>query len=98
LKCTECGYEYNPNAENWVYHGDACYEIKSNIFNAQLLIEIAEHAFSIDPQHEEIYIDTWLIDCLPCSSCSLQNIRNKSKRLEHEQNYDSRGLNITYYF
>lgn len=98
MKCTECGYEYNSNAENWVYHGDACYEIKSHIFNAQLLIEISEHAFSIDSQIEEINIDTWLIDCLPCSSCSLLNIRNKINRLELEQKYESRGLNINYYF
>lgn len=98
MKCTECSYEHNSNTENWVYLGDASYEIKSNLFDNQLLIEIVEHAFSLDTQPKGIYIDTWLINCLSCSLCSLQNIRNKVKRSELEREYDRRGFNIYYYF
>lgn len=98
MKCTECGYEYNSNVVNWLFHGDACYEIKSNIINAQLFIEIADHAFSIDPQQKEIYIDTWLIDSLPCRSCSLLNIRNRSDSVELVQKNVSRRFNLNYYF
>lgn len=96
MKCSECGYEHDLSAEHWVYLENDSYQIKSSIFDAQILTEIAEHALSLNPQQEAIYIDICHIDTQSCMSCHLQNLKNS--KTEIEQKYYERGLVIHYFF
>lgn len=96
MKCSECGYEHRQSAENWIFLENGNYQVKSNLFDGQILKEIVQHACSSNPLQKEIYIDTWIINTLSCTSCLLQNLRH-SKR-EIEQKYESEGLIINYYF
>ncbi|MHA7965370.1 hypothetical protein ACX93W_14595 [Paenibacillus sp. CAU 1782] len=98
MKCEECGYEHDHSKQNWVFNGDDSFEIKSNVFDAQILSEIAEYALSSRAAIDAIYIDTWLIGCLSCETCSLRNIRNGGERSEVEKEYRDRGLVIHYFF
>lgn len=96
MKCSECGYEHKPNAESWTYLENYIYQIKSNIFDSQIIKEVAEHALLLNPSVKAIYIDTYLIDTQSCMSCRLQNLRNTN--IEIEKEYYDRGLSIHYFF
>lgn len=78
MKCSVCGYEHNPNAENWTYLENSTYQIKSNIFDTDMIKEMAEHALLLSPSEKAIYIDRCLIDTQSCMSCQLQNLRNSN--------------------
>lgn len=84
MKCSECGYEHNANAENWTYLENYIYQIKSNIIDTQMIKEVAEHALLLNPCVKAIYIDTCQSDTQSCMSCHLQNLRNSKIEIERE--------------
>jgi len=96
MKCSECGYEHNPSAENWTYLENSTYEINSNIFTAEMLKEMVEHALLLNPSEKGIYIDTCLMDTQSCLSCQMQILRNPRSEIERE--YRDRGMTISYFF
>ncbi|WP_134703354.1 hypothetical protein [Ammoniphilus sp. YIM 78166] len=97
MKCKDCGYEHHLNTQKWVYIGDECYVIQANYLDEPKLTEIADHALSLNPEQDAIYIDRGYIDILSCEACFLTNTRNQLLRIEQKY-FENNGLSIIYYF
>ncbi len=97
MKCKDCGYEHHLNQQKWAYIGDESYVIQANYLDEHMLTEIADHALSLNPKQDVIYIDTGYIDMLSCEACFLTNARVQLLRVEQKY-YENNGLSINYYF
>jgi hypothetical protein len=105
MKCEECGYDHTNLEKHWEYTGEIdgehSYSILSNIYDIEVFEGIMNHALSLQkkPYEEiEVCINTWLIDCLNCNTCSLTNIRLMREREISSNYYYKKGIRSYEFF